>query len=61
MNNHRITIERVSSNSGSPPTHDYQAQCLCGWISNRSWLEATARRVANSHLATGLPEGHDNR
>ena len=51
MNNHSITIESVSSYSGGSQTQDYWAQCSCGWVSNRSWLEATARRVANSHLA----------
>jgi hypothetical protein len=46
MNNHTITIKRDST-----PAQDYQAECSCGWVSNRSWLEATARRVAHNHMA----------
>jgi hypothetical protein len=46
MNNHTITIKRDST-----PAQDYQAECACGWVSNRSWLEATARRVAHNHMA----------
>lgn len=46
MNNHTITIKKDSA-----PAQDYQAECSCGWVSNRSWLEATARRVADYHMA----------
>lgn len=49
MNNHTITIKRDSA-----PPQDYQAECSCGWVSNRSWLEATARRVANYHMAAAI-------
>jgi hypothetical protein len=44
MNNHTITIKRDNT-----PTQDYQAECSCGWISHRAWLEATVRRVADNH------------
>jgi hypothetical protein len=46
MNEHTITIARDSS-----PAQDYQAECSCGWVSHQSWLEATARRVADNHMA----------
>jgi hypothetical protein len=46
MNNHTITITRDST-----PARNYQAECSCGWVSNQSWLEATARRVADYHMA----------
>ncbi len=46
MNNHTIAIERVSS--------DYQAECSCGWVSNRAWLEATVRRVAGNHMSAAI-------
>jgi|GraSoi013_1_20cm_3_1032427.scaffolds.fasta_scaffold91965_1 hypothetical protein len=52
MNDHTITIEKVASSSnGNPAVQDYQAQCSCGWMSNRSWLAATARRVADYHVS----------
>ncbi len=51
MNNHIITIGRVSSYSDRTPAQDYRAECSCGWVSNQSWLEATARRVADHHIA----------
>lgn len=51
MNNHSITIERVSSYSGSTPAQDYQAKCSCGWLGNRAWLEATVRRGADYHTS----------
>lgn len=51
MNNHTITIAKVSSSSDGNSVQDYQAQCSCGWVSNRSWLAATARRVADYHMA----------
>jgi hypothetical protein len=51
MNNHTITIESVSF-SDRTPGEDYQAKCSCGWVSYRSWLKATARRVADNHTAT---------
>jgi hypothetical protein len=46
MNNHTITVTRDST-----PARNYQAECSCGWVSNQSWLEATARRVADYHMA----------
>jgi hypothetical protein len=55
MNKHTITIGRASSYPDSTPDQDYQAECSCGWVSNRSWLEATARRVANCHVAAVIP------
>lgn len=55
MNKHTITIGKVSSYSGGTPAQDYQAECSCGWVSNRSWLEATARRGANYHMAAVTP------
>jgi hypothetical protein len=54
MNGHTITIERVSSSSDSAPGHDHQAKCSCGWVSNRAWLTATVRRVADYHLSATL-------
>jgi hypothetical protein len=57
MDKHTITIGRVSSYSGITPAQDYQAECSCGWESNRSWLEATARRVADYHVAAVTPAG----
>lgn len=54
MNNHIVTIERVSSNSDRTLTQDYRADCSCGWVSNPSWLEASARRVADYHIAAGI-------
>jgi hypothetical protein len=55
MKNHTITIKRVSSYSDSTPALDYQAECSCGWVSKRSWLEATARRVTEYHMAAVTP------
>jgi hypothetical protein len=49
INNHTITIERDST-----PAQDYQAECSCGWVSNRAWLEATARRFADYHMAAAI-------
>ena len=46
INAHNIHITRDST-----PAQDYQAECSCGWVSHRSWLEATARRVAHNHMA----------
>jgi hypothetical protein len=54
MNGHTITIERVSSSSDSAPGHDHQAKCSCGWVSNRAWLAATVRRVADYHLSATI-------
>jgi hypothetical protein len=51
MNNHTITIQKVSSYSNRTPDEEYQAKCSCGWVSHRSWLQATARRVAHNHMA----------
>jgi hypothetical protein len=51
MINHIITIGRVTSYAGRAPGHDYQAECACGWVSNRSWLQATTRRLADHHIA----------
>jgi hypothetical protein len=50
MINHIITIGRVTSYAGRAPGQDYQAECACGWV-NRSWLQATTRRVADHHIA----------
>lgn len=46
MNNHTIAIEKVSA--------DYLAECSCGWVSNRAWLEATVRRVAENHVSAAI-------
>jgi len=54
MNNHTITIEPVSSSSDSTPGHDHQAKCSCGWVSNRAWLAATARRTAAYHMSAAV-------
>lgn len=54
MSSHTITIARVSSYSDSAPDQDYQAECSCGWVSNRAWLEATVRRVAGYHMSAAV-------
>jgi hypothetical protein len=54
MNDHIITIERVSSSSASTPSHEHQAKCSCGWVSNRAWLAATVRRVADYHMSAAV-------
>jgi hypothetical protein len=54
MNNHAITIQRISSYSDWTPGEDYQAECACGWVSHRSWLQATARRAADNHMAAAI-------
>jgi hypothetical protein len=57
MNNHTITIERVSGASsylGRTPAHDYQAKCSCGWVSNPAWLKSTIRRVAEYHTSAAM-------
>jgi hypothetical protein len=57
MNNHTITIEKVSGVSsylGRTPAPDYQAKCSCGWVSYPAWLEATVRRIADNHMATAV-------
>ena len=54
MNNHAITIQKVSFHSDSASSEDYQAECSCGWVSHRSWLKATARRFAHNHLAAAI-------
>ena len=55
MNNHTITIQKVSSYTDRTPAEDYQAKCSCGWVSHRSWLEATARRIAHNHMTAAIP------
>ena len=54
MNGHTITIEMISSSSDSTPRHDHQAKCSCGWVSNRAWLAATVRRVADYHMSASV-------
>lgn len=51
MTNHIVTIERVSSPSTSALSQEHQAKCSCGWVSSRSWLAASARRVADYHTS----------
>lgn len=55
MNNHTITIQSISSYSDRTPSEDHQAECACGWVSNRSWLKATALRAADNHMAAIMP------
>jgi hypothetical protein len=54
MTNHIITIERVSSPSASALSQEHQAKCSCGWVSSRSWLAASARRVADHHTSAAV-------